>query len=73
MYTHPQYARCGLGRRILDLCHTAAAAEGFLRTELVATLAGAPLYRSAGYAAIEAFDDSSGGASVPLIRMGRTL
>jgi GNAT superfamily N-acetyltransferase len=73
MYTHPDYVRRGLGRCILDLCHEAAALEGFKRTELTATLAGEPLYRAAGYIPIEFFENSSGGAAVPLIRMGRTL
>ncbi len=73
MYTHPDYVRRGLGRRILDLCHAAAAREGFTRSELTATLAGAPLYRAAGYVPIEHFEDSSGGFPVPLIRMARAL
>jgi GNAT superfamily N-acetyltransferase len=73
MYTHPDYVRRGLGRRILDLCHAAAAAEGFTRTELTATMAGLPLYRVAGYEPIEAFEDARGGAPVPLILMGRKL
>jgi GNAT superfamily N-acetyltransferase len=73
MYTHPHYVRRGLGRRILDLCHAAATAEGFRRTELTATLAGAPLYRAAGYAPVRTFEDASGGAPVPLTVMTRAL
>src|SRR5436189_4462724 len=44
MYTHPRFARRGVGRRILALCEEAAAAEGFRRLELMATLSGEPLY-----------------------------
>src|SRR5437899_3077580 len=33
MYTHPAYARRGVGRLILSLCEEAAAAEGFARLE----------------------------------------
>jgi GNAT superfamily N-acetyltransferase len=73
MYTHPDYVRRGLGRRILDLCHAAAAAEGFSRTQLTATMAGEPLYRAAGYQPLEAFEDPSGGFPVPLLLMVRPL
>lgn len=73
MYTHPDFARRGVGRRILDLAHAAAAAEGFRRTQLVATLAGEPLYAAVGYRVIERFIDDRGGVGVPLIRMERPL
>jgi GNAT superfamily N-acetyltransferase len=42
MYTHPAFARPGVGRLVLSLCATAAASEGFARLELVSTLAGEP-------------------------------
>ena len=43
----------------------------FARVELVATLAGAPLYRACGYRVTQDFLDESGGAAVPLFRMSR--
>src|SRR3546814_4891728 len=53
-------------RRSSDLlCEAAARAEGFSRAELVATMAGEPLYRACGYRAIERFDDDRGGTAVP--------
>lgn len=74
MYTHPDFVRQGVGRLILSLCEGAAAKEGFLRTELAATLAGEPLYRACGYADIEQFTaDTPSGVPVPLIRMGKRL
>lgn len=73
MYTHPRYARKGVGRLILSLCEKAAANEGFRRVELMATLSGAPLYTACGYSAIEHLEDSRGGAAVPLIRMQKAL
>jgi GNAT superfamily N-acetyltransferase len=73
MYTHPSFTRRGVGRLILSLCEEAAKAEGFARVELVATLAGAPLYRASGYQATEDFFDESGGAAVPLFRMSKRL
>ncbi|RAK61873.1 GNAT family N-acetyltransferase [Phenylobacterium hankyongense] len=73
MYTHPEFARRGVGRLILQLCETAAAAEGFTRLELMATLAGRELYARHGFVALEAIEDSRGGAAVPLIRMGKPI
>src|SRR5436190_3015465 len=40
MYTHPAYARRGVGRLVLARCEAAAAAEGFGSLELMATMAG---------------------------------
>ena len=73
MYTHPRFARRGVGRQVLRLCEDAARAEGFRRVELVATLAGEPLYRACGYEVLERFADDRGGPPVPLVRMGKPL
>ena len=73
MYTSPRHVRRGVGRRILALCEAAARAEGFARVELMATLAGEPLYAACGYAPIERIVDDRGGAPVPLVRMGKQL
>ncbi len=73
MYTHPAFARRGVGRLILRLCEDAARAEGFTRLELMATLSGRALYSQCGYTDIEAIEDSRGGAAVPLVRMGKTI
>ncbi len=73
MYTHPDFARRGVGRLILAVCEQAAASEGFIRVELAGTLSGEPLYRQAGYMPIRHFEDARGGAPVPLILMGKAL
>jgi GNAT superfamily N-acetyltransferase len=74
MYTHPDFARRGVGRMILDACEAAAAAEGFGRCELAATLAGEPLYLACGYRQIERFDERTPqGVEVPLVRMSKSL
>ena len=74
MYTDPAFVRRGVGRLILKACETAAAADGFSRCEMAATLAGEPLYRSFGYEVIEPFfGTSSSGVQVPLKRMGKPL
>src|SRR6185312_4034430 len=74
MYTHPAYARRGVGRRILELCERAARAEGFTRMELAATLSGRPLYAARGYRALEKMlVPTSSGVRVPIVRMGKEL
>lgn len=74
MYTHPDHTRCGLGRFILSRSESAAAAGGFRRAALVATLAGLPLYRACGYREVAQFREQvASGASVPLVRMEKPL
>ncbi len=73
MYTHPAHARRGVGRHVLSVCEATAAAEGFARAELMATLAGVPLYRASGYVEIEQTGATVDGVTVPLMRMGKPL
>jgi len=73
MYTHPSFARRGVGRLILELCEAAAKAEGFQRLELMGTLSGRPLYESYGFRPIEDILDDRGGEPVPLTRMGKAI
>ena len=53
MFTRVDWTRRGLGRRILVACEEAAAAEGFTRLSLMATLPGVPLYRAYGFEPVE--------------------
>jgi len=73
MYTNPTYARRGVGRLILSLCESAAAAEGFTRLELMSTLSGEPLYAAYGFRPLERLEDATGGAAVPLVRMEKLI
>ena len=73
MYTHPDFARRGIGRLILSLCESAAREEGFRRVELGATMAGEPLYRACGYQPGEKIHDDRGGAPVPILMMWKTI
>ena len=73
MYTRPAYARRGVGRLILSLCEAAAAAEGFTRLELMSTMSGEPLYIAYGFRPLERLTDATGGAPVPLVRMGKDV
>ena len=73
MYTHPRFARRGVGRLVLGLCEAAARREGFSRAELMATVAGEQLYRTCGYQPIERSEHVDGAVKVPLVRMGKSL
>ena len=74
MYTHPDFARRGVGRLVMTLCEDAARAAGFRRAEMMATLSGEPLYRACGYTPIERVEaPGPDGVPVPLIRMGKAL
>ncbi|MGK6324789.1 GNAT family N-acetyltransferase [Sphingomonas sp. DT-51] len=74
MYTDPDFIRRGIGRRVLELCERAACDAGFRRTEMMATMAGEPLYRSCGYVRLdEPIAAEAGDAAVPLVRMGKAL
>lgn len=73
MYTHPDHTRKGVGRLILSLCEEAARSEGFKKAELMATMAGEPLYRACGYEPCERLTDDRGGVAVPLLRMTKPL
>ena len=73
MYTHPDHTRKGVGRLILSLCEEAARRAGFSRVELMATMAGVPLYSACGYQPLEQINDARGGEPVPMVRMGKAL
>jgi GNAT superfamily N-acetyltransferase len=69
-FVHPDWARQGIGSRILALCEAAARAEGFRRFEMGATLTGIPLYRRHGYRE-QAYIDLplANGEVLPIVQM----
>lgn len=74
MYTHPDFARRGVGRYILALLEEVAGQAGFTRFQLAATMAGEPLYRACGYEQVERFEAmTSTGVGVPLVRMEKAI
>ena len=74
MYTDPDFVRRGVGRLVLALCEDAARAAGFRRVELMATLAGEPLYLACGFKPIERVPKlSESGPPVPGVRMVKDL
>ena len=74
MYTDPDFIRRGIGTQIMRLCENAARDAGFNRVELMATVAGSPLYRNQGYESSDAekFADIDG-VQIPLLRMEKRL
>jgi len=73
MFTHPNHTRKGVGRLLLSLSEEAARRDGFKRVELMATMAGEPLYRACGYELCERIIDNRGGVGVPFLRMCKPL
>lgn len=73
MYTHPDFIRRGVGKLIIALCEEAARKAGFKRAEMMATMAGVPLYEACGYEVIEHREEKRGDVPVPLIYMGKAL
>lgn len=73
-FTHPKFARKGIGRAILEHCEEEARKAGFHRMEMAATLSGVPLYAAHGYEALEAFDvPLPGGHSIQVRRMAKQI
>ena len=73
MYTDPAFTRQGVGSLVMDLCEGAARARGFRRAEMMATMAGVPLYEARGYTTIEPHTAVVDGVAVPLVRMGKSI
>ena len=73
-FVHPQWARRGIGTLLLRECERAAMASGFRSLELVATLAGVPLYAAGGFRAIEHFEiPLVTGGRMPAVRMSKLV
>ena len=74
MFVRPDWTRRGLGRSILEAGRDAAKAEGFRRLDLMATLAGVPLYRSFGFVENEhAILSMPDGVTIEAVAMERPI
>jgi len=72
-FVHPDFARRGIGRRLMELSERAALDAGFTAIEIVATLPGEPLYAAFRYEAVERFEIALvNGAKMALVRMRKT-
>jgi GNAT superfamily N-acetyltransferase len=73
-FVHPDFARRGIGRRILLECEHAAKAAGFATAELAGTLPGEPLYAAHGYEVTERTTvPTPTGVPLPIVRMRKQL
>ncbi len=73
-FVHPACARRGVGRLMMSACERAAADAGFRAMELVATLAGEPLYAAFAFRPLERYDVAlANGLSLPVVRMAKAL
>jgi GNAT superfamily N-acetyltransferase len=73
-FVHPDFARRGVGSRILEACLAAARAAGFRRVELAATLPGVPFYAARGFVERERLSaPTADGRGLPIVRMEREI
>ena len=73
-FVHPSWVRRGIGRSIMAACEQAIIEAGFRTVDIVATLAGEPLYASFGYAVVQRYDVVlPGGLSLPVVRMSKCM
>jgi GNAT superfamily N-acetyltransferase len=69
-FVHPEWARRGIGRRILTACESAIQAAGFHSAELVATLAGEPFYAAFDYSSAERYEiPMAADLTLPVVHM----
>lgn len=69
-FVHPDWARQGVGSKILQVCEDAARAAGFTRYEMGATLTGAKLFGAKGYAPVKPINiPLANGETLPVIHM----
>ena len=73
-FVRPECARRGIGAALMRHSEQAAADAGFKTMELVATLAGQPLYAAFGFAAVEHFEIPLGRTlTMPVVRMSKHI
>ena len=73
-FVAPRFARRGIGRRLIEACADAAAAAGFTRLELMATLPGVPLYAACGFEKVrDVVDVLPDGVAIEFVHMQRAL
>lgn len=73
-FVHPDAARRGIGRAILQRCEAEALAAGFTAAEMMATLPGVPLYELCGYEKHEYQNvNLADGEAIVCVRMSKRL
>jgi GNAT superfamily N-acetyltransferase len=73
-FVHPDWARRGIGRAILERCESEARAHGFRSAELLATLPGERFYRALGYRGTERIEHRlPDGITIEFVPMKKSL
>ena len=73
-FVHPDWARQGLGRLLLERCESEARTHGFCAMEMMATLTGERLYQRCGYVADAAIEyPLRGGQAIRFVPMRKPL
>ncbi len=73
-FVHPDWARRGIGTKVLEACESAAMAVGFVRFEMGATLTGVALYKARGYREVEKIAvPLENGESLAIVRMEKGI
>jgi GNAT superfamily N-acetyltransferase len=73
-FIHPNHARKGIARALLNHCEAEARAEGFRALELASTLPGVEFYKSCGFKETGNFDlQLTEDVKLPLVPMRKVL
>ncbi|MFF5380319.1 GNAT family N-acetyltransferase [Pedobacter suwonensis] len=73
-FVHPDYARRGIGRKIIELCENEAKKHGFSSLALGAALPGVPLYKAMGFKEMEQIvEPLSDGEKLELVSMIKNI
>ncbi len=72
-FIHPNFARRGIARSILERCEAEAARKGFMSLELMSTLSGVEFYAACGYIAADAIFYDAAGVPLKFVPMKKVL
>ena len=72
-FIHPNFARQGIGRAILERCEAEAASKGFIALELMSTLPGVEFYAACGYIAADSIFYNAAGVPLKFVPMKKAL
>jgi GNAT superfamily N-acetyltransferase len=73
-FVHPDFARQGIGKMLINVCEKAAHQYGFSKIEIGSTLPGVPLYEAVGYHAIKKMRvPMPDGTYLPIMNMRKDL
>lgn len=72
-FVHPNFARQGIGRAILDRCEAEASDRGFISLELMSTLPGIEFYLACGYVTGDPIFYDAAGMPLKFVPMKKVL